>query len=111
LAYPHRLRGSWEPLDLTKHGELNFLPVEKKRFPALGLAYAAINEGGSMPAVLNAANEVAVAAFLAGRIGFREIHRIIERTMQRHQSKHAKNIDEVIEVDRWAREAALAYVH
>jgi len=111
LAYPHRLKGSWEPLDLTKHSALNFLPVEKKRFPALGLAYAALNEGGSMPAVLNAANEVAVAAFLAGRIGFREIHRIIERTMQRHQSKHAKNIDEVIEVDRWAREAALAYVH
>jgi 1-deoxy-D-xylulose-5-phosphate reductoisomerase len=111
LAYPHRLKGSWEPLDLTKHGELNFLPVEKKRFPALDLAYAALNEGGTMPAVLNAANEVAVAAFLAGRIGFREIHRIIDRTMQRHQSKHAKNIDEVIEVDRWAREAASAYVH
>ena len=111
LAYPHRLKGSWEPLDLTKHGNLNFLPVEKKRYPALALAYAALSEGGTMPAVLNAANEVAVAAFLAGRIGFREIHRIIDRTMQRHQSKHAKNIDEVIEVDRWARAAAAAYVH
>ena len=111
LAYPHRLKGSWEPLDLTKHGELNFLPVEKKRFPALALAYAALNQGGTMPAVLNAANEVAVAAFLAGRIGFREIHRIIDRTMQRHQSKHAKNIDEIVEVDRWAREAASACVH
>ena len=111
LAYPHRLKGSWEPLDLTKHGELNFLPVEKKRFPALALAYAALNEGGTMPAVLNAANEVAVAAFLAGRIGFREIHRIIDRTMQRHQSKHAKNIDEIVETDRWAREVASACVH
>jgi 1-deoxy-D-xylulose-5-phosphate reductoisomerase len=111
LAYPHRLNGSWEPLDLTKHGELNFLPVEKKRFPALALAYAALNEGGTMPAVLNAANEVAVAAFLAGRIGFREIHRIIDRTMQRHQSKHAKNIDEIVETDRWAREVASACVH
>lgn len=110
LAYPHRLKGSWEPLNLTKHGELNFLPVEKKRFPALALAYAALNEGGTMPAVLNAANEVAVAAFLAGRVGFREIHRIIDRTMQRHQCRHAKNIDEVIEVDRWAREIASAYV-
>ena len=111
LAYPHRLKGSWQPLDLTKHQGLNFLPVEKKRFPGLALAYSAIEEGGSMPAVLNAANEIAVAAFLAGRIGFREIHRIIDRTMQRHQSKHAKNIDEVIEVDRWAREVASAYVH
>jgi 1-deoxy-D-xylulose-5-phosphate reductoisomerase len=111
LAYPHRLKGSWQPLDLTKQQGLNFLPVEKKRFPGLALAYSAIEEGGSMPAVLNAANEIAVAAFLAGRIGFREIHRIIDRTMQRHQSKHAKNIDEVIEVDRWAREVASAYVH
>ncbi len=63
-----------------------------------------------MPAVLNAANEVAVAAFLSGRIGFREIHRIIDRTMQRHQTTHAKNVDDVIDVDRWAREVASAYV-
>ena len=111
LAYPHRLKGNWEPLDLTKHKGLNFLPVERKRFPGLSLAYSAIEEGGTMPAVLNAANEVAVAAFLAGRIGFREIHRIIDKTMQRHQSKHAKNIDEVIEVDRWAREVATTEVH
>ena len=111
LAYPHRIKGSWAPLDLTKQGGLNFLPVEKQRFPALALAYGALNEGGTMPAVLNAANEVAVAAFLAGRIGFREIHRIIERTMQRHQTTHAKNVDDVIDVDRWAREIASAYVH
>ncbi|MEO6164216.1 MAG: 1-deoxy-D-xylulose-5-phosphate reductoisomerase [Candidatus Binatia bacterium] len=111
LAYPHRLKGSWEPLDLTEHGELNFLPVEKKRFPALALAYGALREGGTMPAVLNAANEVAVAAFLAGRIGFREIHRIIDRTMQRHQTTHAKNVEDVIGIDRWAREVASAYVH
>ncbi|MDP9130465.1 MAG: 1-deoxy-D-xylulose-5-phosphate reductoisomerase [Candidatus Binatota bacterium] len=111
LAYPHRLKGSWEPLDLTKHGALNFLPVEKKRYPALALAYAALIEGGTMPAVLNAANEVAVAAFLAGRIGFREIHRIIDRTMHRHQTTHAKNVDDVIDTDRWAREVASAYVN
>ena len=111
LAYPHRIKGSWEPLDLTKQGELNFLPVEKKRYPALALAYEALYEGGTMPAVLNAANEVAVAAFLAGRIGFRESHRIIDRTMQRHQTTHAKNVDDVIDVDRWARETASAYVH
>jgi len=110
LAYPHRLKGSWQPLDLTKHGQMNFLPVEKKRFPALALAYAALREGGTMPAVLNAANEVAVAAFLGGRIGFREIHRIIDRTMQRHQSKRAKSVDDVIDVDRWAREVASTFV-
>jgi 1-deoxy-D-xylulose-5-phosphate reductoisomerase len=106
LAYPHRLHGSWPPLDLTHHGELNFLAVEPKRFPALGLAYAALREGGTMPTVLNAANEVAVAAFLSGRIGFRRIHRIIDQTMERHRNGRAKDIRAVLEVDRWARREA-----
>ncbi|MBM4298923.1 MAG: 1-deoxy-D-xylulose-5-phosphate reductoisomerase [Deltaproteobacteria bacterium] len=110
LAYPHRLAGSWPALDLTAHGELNFLPVERKRFPALGLAYAALGEGGTMPTVLNAANEIAVAAFLAGRIGFREIHRIIDQTMQRHRNSRAKAIDAVLEVDRWARREAASLI-
>jgi 1-deoxy-D-xylulose-5-phosphate reductoisomerase len=108
LAYPHRLKGRWKSLELTQQGELNFLPVEKKRFPALGLAYAALNEGGTMPAVLNAANEVAVAAFLERRVGFREIHRIIDRTMQCHTPRHAKSVEEILEVDRWAREKAVS---
>jgi 1-deoxy-D-xylulose-5-phosphate reductoisomerase len=111
LSYPHRLKGSWKPLDLTRPGELNFLAVEKKRFPALSLAYEALREGGTMPAVLNAANEVAVAAFLERRIGFREIHRIIDKTMQRHKSKHAKEVGEIIAIDRWARETASLLVH
>jgi len=111
LAFPHRLKGSWRPLDLTQHGELNFLPVEKKRYPALALAYAALRDGGTMPVVLNGANEVAVAAFLERRIGFREIHRIIEETMQRHKNKRAKEVGEILEVDRWARENALALIH
>ncbi len=111
LAYPHRLKGRWKSLELTQQGELNFLPVEKKRFPALGLAYAALNEGGTMPAVLNAANEVAVAAFLERRVGFREIHRIIDRTMQSHAPRHAKSVEEILEVDRWAREKAVSVCH
>jgi 1-deoxy-D-xylulose-5-phosphate reductoisomerase len=110
LSYPHRLDGSWPPLDLTRRGELNFLPVERKRFPALGLAYAALREGGTMPTVLNGANEVAVAAFLAGRIGFRRIHRIIDQTMQRHQNSRARNIGAVLEVDRWARHEAASLI-
>ena len=111
LSFPHRLKGSWSPLDLTAHGELNFLPVENSRFPALGLAYAALREGGTMPAVLNAANEIAVEAFLARRIGFREIHRIIERTMQRHANRAASEIGEVLDVDRWARAQACEMMH
>jgi len=106
LSYPHRLHGSWPALDLTRHGELNFFEVEPKRFPALGLAYAALREGGTMPTVLNGANEVAVAAFLAGRIGFREIHRIIDGTMQRHRNSRANDIGTVLRIDGWAREKA-----
>jgi 1-deoxy-D-xylulose-5-phosphate reductoisomerase len=111
LAYPHRLKGGWKPLELTQHSELNFLAVEKKRFPALALAYEALKEGGTMPAVLNAANEIAVAAFLEGKIGFREIHRIIDRTMRCHSPKRAKVVEEILEVDRWAREKAVSVFH
>jgi 1-deoxy-D-xylulose-5-phosphate reductoisomerase len=111
LSFPNRLKGSWRALDLTQHRELNFLPVEKRRFPALSLAYDALQEGGTMPAVLNGANEVAVAAFLSGRIGFREIHRIITKTMQRHASRHAREIGEILEVDRWARQQASSLIN
>jgi 1-deoxy-D-xylulose-5-phosphate reductoisomerase len=106
LSYPHRLEGPWERLELTQHPELNFLPVEERRFPALRLAYQALRAGGTMPAVLNAANEVAVAAFLEGRIGFRRIHRIITKTMECHAPKRVRAVEEILEVDRWAREKA-----
>jgi 1-deoxy-D-xylulose-5-phosphate reductoisomerase len=111
LAFPHRLEGSWPPLDLMRQGQLNFMPVEKRRFPALSLAYAALREGGTMPTVLNAANEVAVAAFLDHRIGFREIHRIITRTMHKHRNRRATEVGEILEVDRWAREKASSWIH
>jgi 1-deoxy-D-xylulose-5-phosphate reductoisomerase len=111
LAYPHRLDGGWRPLEMTEHGELNFLPVDKRRYPALGLAYHALKQGGTMPAVLNAANEIAVDAFLAGKIGFREIHRTVEKTMQGHSPQRARNVEDILEVDRWARERATLLVH
>jgi 1-deoxy-D-xylulose-5-phosphate reductoisomerase len=106
LTYPSRLKGPWESLELVRHGELNFLSVDKKRFPALGLAYHALKAGGTMTVVLNAANEVAVAAFLERRIGFRQIHRIIEKTMERHAPRRPRAVEEILEVDRWAREKA-----
>ena len=111
LAYPHRLKGGWKPLELTQHRELNFLPVEKRRFPALKLAYDALKEGGTMPAALNASNEIAVAAFLEHKIGFREIHGVITKTMASHAAKHPKEVDEILEVDRWAREKASSLIH
>jgi 1-deoxy-D-xylulose-5-phosphate reductoisomerase len=63
-----------------------------------------------MPAVLNGANEVAVAAFLAGRIGFREIHRIIEKTMQRHSNRGASDVGTILEIDRWSRQKASSLI-
>jgi 1-deoxy-D-xylulose-5-phosphate reductoisomerase len=111
LTYPHRLKGGWKPLELTQHGELNFLPVDSRRFPALQLAYAALKEGGTMAAVLNAANEVAVSAFLERKIGFRGIHRLIDKTMQGHVPRHPRQVDEILEVDRWAREKAASFIH
>jgi len=110
LAFPHRLKGDWKALEVTRQKELNFLPVEKRRYPALQLAYDALAEGGTMPAVLNAANEVAVAAFLEGRIGFREIHRVIADTMQGHDRRHAGEVEEILAIDRWARERATALI-
>ena len=111
LAYPHRLKGDWKPLELTRQSALSFLPVERKRYPALQLAYDALKEGGTMPVVLNASNEIAVAAFLERKIGFREIHRIIDKTMQSHTPKRPKEVDEILEVDRWAREKAASLIH
>jgi 1-deoxy-D-xylulose-5-phosphate reductoisomerase len=110
LAYPHRLKGGWEALELTRQGELSFLPVDRRRYPALQLAYDALKEGGTMSAVLNASNEIAVAAFLQCQIGFRDIHRIIDKTMQGHVPKRPKGVEEILEVDRWARDKASSLI-
>jgi 1-deoxy-D-xylulose-5-phosphate reductoisomerase len=111
LSYPHRLKGSWQALDVTEHRELNFFPIEKKRYPALGLGYEALQDGGTMPAVLNAANEIAVEAFLQRRLGFREIHRVIRKTMDAHVPTRPESIEHLLETDRWAREKASALIH
>lgn len=110
LTYPNRLKADWRSLDLARLGELTFLPVEKRRYPALGLAYAALKEEGTMPAVLNAANEVAVAAFLKERIGFLDIHRIIEKTMEAHLNSHPREVEDVLEADGWARAKAVSLI-
>jgi len=106
LSCPRRLKVDLEPLELTEKGELNFLPVEKKRYPALRLAYEALETGGTMPTVLNAANEIAVEAFLSARIGFREIHRVIGTTMEAHSDGRPKGLKDILEVDGWARRTA-----
>ncbi len=106
LSYPERVSSGVKPLDLTELSGLTFSKPDLERFPCLGLAYRALGEGESMPAVMNAANEIAVEAFLEGRISFLQIARVIEQTMDRHQAHRLASIDEVLAADQWGREAA-----
>lgn len=106
LSYPERIATGVKPLDLTTFSGLTFQKPDLVKFPCLGLAYRAINAGESMPAVMNAANEIAVETFLAGGIGFIQIAEVIERTMNAHQAHDLKSIDEVLLADSWGREKA-----
>src|SRR5688500_12404267 len=110
LAWPERMETPCERLDLVRTGTLNFTAPDPERFPALGLARAALREGGARPAVLNAANEVAVGAFLAGGIGFLDIASIASETLQCYGPAAPGSVDEVLEIDREARSAAEAIV-
>lgn len=103
LSYPERLSNIMPSIDLTEVGTLSFFKPDLKRFPCLGYAYEALREGGTMPAVLNASNEVAVKSFLEGRIHFNEIPVIINKTMSSHTSKGSPELIDIIEADRWAR--------
>jgi len=104
LTYPQRLDNSFEALDLIKLKEMTFSEPDTKAFPALALAYQALDTGMTMPAVLNAANEVAVGFFLEGRIGFLDIPRLVEQTMNAHDPYKARSISDVLAADNWARE-------
>jgi 1-deoxy-D-xylulose-5-phosphate reductoisomerase len=104
LTYPERVRTGVKALDLTELSGLTFFKPDCARFPALKLAYQALESGESMPAVMNAANEVAVEEFLDGRINFTDISVVIEKTMALHQPHPLNSIEEVLLVDRWGRE-------
>ncbi len=111
LTYPRRLPLNSEPLDLGKVAQLTFERPDFDRFPALRLGYEAAKIGGTMPAVLNAANEVAVAAFLDGRLPFPGIPRVVEETMAAHAPGPLKNLAQVLAVNNWAREHAQELVN
>jgi len=106
LSYPERLDLVMQRLDLARTGMLTFENPDIKKFPCLSYAYDAMKTGGSMPAVMNSSNEVAVAAFLHGRIGFLDIERIVGDTMSGHTVKGVNNIEDVLMADSWAREEA-----
>ncbi len=106
LAWPSRIESGVESLDLVRRGSLGFEAPDLERFPCLGLALRAAAAGGSAPAVLNAANEVAVDAFLGGRLNFTGIARVIEDVLDRQPVVAVRALDDVLEADREARALA-----
>jgi 1-deoxy-D-xylulose-5-phosphate reductoisomerase len=103
LSYPERIPTGVKPLDLTDIGELTFLKPDMEKFSCLKLAYEAIKAGESMPAVMNAANEVAVEAFLKGIIRFVQIPKLIQMVMDQHEPKEFSCVEDVLKVDLWSR--------
>jgi 1-deoxy-D-xylulose-5-phosphate reductoisomerase len=110
LAYPDRIDAGVRPLDLFEIGQLNFERPDFVRFPCLKLAYQALRAGGAAAAVLNAANEEAVAAFLDGRLGFRRIAEVISASLERAVGLSVDCIDSILDADRRAREIARAEI-
>jgi len=106
LGWPERIPSGVESLDLVAAARLDFEAPDLERFPALVVARAAAAAGGTMPAVLNAANEVAVAAFLAGRLGFLGIVELIESVVARHVAAGAATLEDLLGADDWARATA-----
>ena len=106
LGFPERIESGATPLDLAAFGQLSFEQPDARRFPCLGLAYAALREGGSAPAVLNAANEVAVAAFLEGKLRYTAIPQVIEHALGRMPAARADSLEAVLDADRAARRTA-----
>jgi 1-deoxy-D-xylulose-5-phosphate reductoisomerase len=109
VSWPDRIPTDWPALDLVKAGDLTFREPDRVKYPCIDLAYAAGRAGGTMPAVLNAANEQAVALFLEERIDFLSIPKLIEQTCDRHRPdlQAEPGLDDILEIDRWARKFVL----
>ncbi|MCK8816493.1 1-deoxy-D-xylulose-5-phosphate reductoisomerase [Natroniella sulfidigena] len=106
LTYPKRKENRLESLELAEVGKLTFEEPKRELFPCLDFAYQAGKIGGTMPAVLNAANEIAVAQFLNGELKFIQIPQIIQKVMEAHQSVKNPTLDDILAADSWAREQA-----
>jgi len=111
LTWPDRLEGCVPRLDWTEIRRLDFMAPDREKFPCIGLAYRAIQLGGTAPAVANAADEIAVAAFLAGQIPFTGIPELIEASLEARDSHSAADsVDAILEADMWARAFAREWV-
>ena len=106
VTWPDRVPNTLPPLDFATLSKLEFFTPRYDNFPALNLARRAGETGGTLPAVMNAANEVAVAAFLEGRVRFPRIWEIVEEVMNRHASVAHPDLDAILHADHWAREQA-----
>ncbi len=106
LFYPERGEALIEPVDFSQPFSWDFQPIDIQQFPAYGLAREALLAGGTYPAVLNAANEVAVEAFISNKIEFFQITEIVEHCLQTHAGQAGENLEELLQIDRWAREQA-----
>jgi len=108
LFHPNRISNNFSRLELTKVGQLTFKKPNFNKFPCIKLAYQALELGGTMPAVLNGANEIAVNAFLNSQIKFTAISQIIQDTMKEHKINHNPDINDILDADYWAREKAVS---
>ena len=106
LSYPERLGNVLPSLNLAEVGKLTFEEPDLHKYPSLALTYDALHAGGTMPCVLNAANEIAVEAFLNERIAFMDISRVVARTMAEHEVLKGETIEEVVGVSEWAKQKA-----
>jgi len=106
LTYPQRLANSLAGIDFCELRKLDFQEPDFRKFPCLGLAYRVADEQGTLPAVLNAANEVSVDEFLKNRLGFISIPKVIERVLDRHRNSIKPGLDDILEADNWARREA-----
>jgi len=111
LAYPERVDAPSLRIDLTHLGDLNFFEPDREKFPCLSMAQEVARECDStLPAVLNAADEVGVNAFLNDRIDFTEIPNLIREVLSRHQTVRRPTLDQILEADRWCRQTAEKYI-
>jgi len=110
VTWPDRVPNTLPPLDFSKLSKLEFFTPRYDDFPALNLARRAGETAGTMPAVMNAANEIAVAAFLDRQVRFPNIWRIVEEVMNRHTSIAHPDLDAILQADQWARAEAQSYV-